>query len=47
VLKFPIVAVNDADTKHLFDNRLRPGQSTIDGIIRANEISFTGRGQNS
>src|SRR5437870_11090278 len=35
VLKFPIVAVNDADTKHLFDNRYGTGQSTIDGIIRA------------
>src|SRR6266581_1766728 len=35
VLQFPIVAVNDADTKHLFDNRYGTGQSTIDGIIRA------------
>src|SRR5499425_3296516 len=35
VLKFPIVAVNDADTKHLFDNRYGTGQSTIDGMIRA------------
>ena len=35
VLKYPIVAVNDADTKHLFDNRYGTGQSTIDGIIRA------------
>src|SRR6266849_9182121 len=34
-LKFPIIAVNDADTKHLFDNRYGTGQSTIDGIIRA------------
>src|SRR5450432_776301 len=35
VLKFPIVAVNDADTKHLFDNRYGTGQSTIEGITRA------------
>ncbi len=35
VLEYPIVAVNDADTKHLFDNRYGTGQSTIDGIIRA------------
>ena len=34
-LKYPIVAVNDADTKHLFDNRYGTGQSTLDGIIRA------------
>src|SRR5216683_1251141 len=35
VLKYPIIAVNDADTKHMFDNRYGTGQSTIDGIIRA------------
>jgi adenosylhomocysteinase len=35
VLKFPLIAVNDADTKHFFDNRYGTGQSTIDGIIRA------------
>lgn len=35
VLQYPIVAVNDADTKHLFDNRYGTGQSTVDGIIRA------------
>jgi adenosylhomocysteinase len=35
VLKFPVVAVNDADTKHLFDNRYGTGQSTLDGMIRA------------
>jgi adenosylhomocysteinase len=35
VLKYPIIAVNDADTKHLFDNRYGTGQSTVDGIIRA------------
>ena len=35
VLKFPVISVNDADTKHLFDNRYGTGQSTMDGIIRA------------
>src|SRR5581483_3711626 len=35
VLRYPIIAVNDADTKHLFDNRYGTGQSTIDGIVRA------------
>ena len=35
ILQYPIVAVNDADTKHLFDNRYGTGQSTVDGIIRA------------
>jgi adenosylhomocysteinase len=43
VLKFPIVAVNDADTKHLFDNRYGTGQSTLDGILRATNILFAGR----
>jgi adenosylhomocysteinase len=42
VLKFPIVAVNDADTKHLFDNRYGTGQSTLDGIIRATNLLFAG-----
>jgi adenosylhomocysteinase len=42
LLKFPIVAVNDADTKHLFDNRYGTGQSTIDGIIRATNVLFAG-----
>jgi adenosylhomocysteinase len=42
VLKFPIVAVNDADTKHLFDNRYGTGQSTIDGIIRATNMLIAG-----
>ncbi|MCX7919828.1 MAG: adenosylhomocysteinase [bacterium] len=41
-LKFPIIAVNDADTKHLFDNRYGTGQSTIDGILRATNILFAG-----
>ena len=34
MLKYPIVAVNEANTKHLFDNRYGTGQSTLDGIIR-------------
>ena len=42
VLKYPIVAVNDADTKHLFDNRYGTGQSTIDGILRATNLLFAG-----
>jgi adenosylhomocysteinase len=42
VLKYPIVAVNDADTKHLFDNRYGTGQSTIDGIIRATNFLLAG-----
>lgn len=42
VLAYPIVAVNDADTKHLFDNRYGTGQSTIDGIIRATNRLLAG-----
>ncbi len=42
-LRLPVVAVNDADTKHLFDNRYGTGQSTIDGIIRATGMLFAGR----
>lgn len=42
VLKYPIIAVNDADTKHLFDNRYGTGQSTIDGIIRATNFLLSG-----
>jgi adenosylhomocysteinase len=41
-LKFPVMAVNDADTKHLFDNRYGTGQSTLDGILRATNILFAG-----
>ena len=41
-LLYPIVAVNDADTKHLFDNRYGTGQSTMDGIIRATNILLAG-----
>ena len=43
VLKFPIVAVNDAETKHFFDNRYGTGQSTIDGIIRATNRLLAGQ----
>jgi len=41
-LKFPVIAVNDADTKHLFDNRYGTGQSTVDGIIRATDKLLAG-----
>jgi len=43
VLKYPIIAVNDAYTKYLFDNRYGTGQSTIDGIIRATNILLAGK----
>src|SRR6266568_1374480 len=43
VLKFPVIAVNDAQTKHFFDNRYGTGQSTIDGIIRATNALIAGR----
>ena len=42
-LKYPIIAVNDAYTKHLFDNRYGTGQSTLDGILRATNILFAGK----
>ena len=42
MLLFPLIAVNDADTKHLFDNRYGTGQSTVDGIVRATNILFSG-----
>jgi adenosylhomocysteinase len=42
-LAFPIIAVNDSDTKHLFDNRYGTGQSTIDGIVRATNILLAGK----
>jgi len=42
VLRYPIVAVNDAQTKHLFDNRYGTGQSTLDGILRATNILLAG-----
>jgi adenosylhomocysteinase len=43
VLQFPVIAVNDAQTKHFFDNRYGTGQSTIDGIIRATNVLLAGR----
>jgi adenosylhomocysteinase len=42
VLKYPIIAVNDAQTKHFFDNRYGTGQSTLDGIIRATNLLIAG-----
>ncbi len=42
-LRYPIIAVNEADTKHLFDNRYGTGQSTLDGITRATNILWAGR----
>ena len=42
-LNFPVIAVNDAQTKHLFDNRYGTGQSTIDGIVRATNVLLAGR----
>ena len=42
-LKYPIIAVNDADTKHMFDNRHGTGQSTLDGITRATNLLWAGR----
>ena len=42
-LKIPVIAVNDADAKHLFDNRYGTGQSTIDGIIRATDMLLAGK----
>ena len=42
ILRYPIVAVNDAQTKHLFDNRYGTGQSTLDGILRATNVLLAG-----
>ncbi len=42
-LKFPVIAVNDADTKHLFDNRYGTGQSTLDGVVRATDCLMAGK----
>jgi adenosylhomocysteinase len=42
-LKFPVIAINDADTKHLFDNRYGTGQSTLDGVIRATNTLIAGK----
>jgi adenosylhomocysteinase len=43
MLKFPVIAVNDAQTKHFFDNRYGTGQSTLDGIIRATNVLLAGK----
>jgi adenosylhomocysteinase len=43
LLPFPVIAVNDAQTKHLFDNRYGTGQSTLDGVIRATNLLMAGR----
>jgi adenosylhomocysteinase len=43
LLRFPVIAVNDAETKHFFDNRYGTGQSTIDGILRATNILIAGK----
>lgn len=43
VLQFPVIAVNDAQTKHFFDNRYGTGQSTLDGVIRATNVLLAGR----
>ncbi len=42
VLRFPVIAVNDSQTKHLFDNRYGTGQSTVDGILRATNLLLSG-----
>lgn len=42
-LEYPIIAINDADTKHLFDNRYGTGQSTLDGITRATNLLWAGK----
>jgi adenosylhomocysteinase len=42
-LKFPVIAVNDAQTKHFFDNRYGTGQSTIDGIVRSTNVLLAGK----
>jgi adenosylhomocysteinase len=42
-LRYPVIAVNDADTKHLFDNRYGTGQSTLEGILRATHILLSGK----
>ena len=43
MLAFPVMAVNDAMTKHFFDNRYGTGQSTLDGIIRATNVLMAGK----
>jgi adenosylhomocysteinase len=43
ILRYPLIAVNEADTKHMFDNRYGTGQSTLDGIIRATNVLLAGK----
>lgn len=43
MLRYPVIAVNEADTKHLFDNRYGTGQSTLDGLIRATNLLLAGK----
>jgi adenosylhomocysteinase len=43
VLRYPLIAINEADTKHLFDNRYGTGQSTLDGVIRATNVLLAGK----
>ena len=43
VLRFPVLAVNESDTKHMFDNRYGTGQSSLDAIIRSTNVLFAGR----
>jgi adenosylhomocysteinase len=43
ILRYPLIAVNEADTKHMFDNRYGTGQSTLDGIIRATNVLMAGK----
>jgi adenosylhomocysteinase len=43
LLKFPVIAVNDANCKHMFDNRYGTGQSTLDGVIRATDVLLAGK----
>ena len=46
-LKFPIIAVNESDTEHLFDNRYGTGQSTLDGLLRATNVLLCGKNLSS
>jgi adenosylhomocysteinase (EC 3.3.1.1) len=43
VLRYPVIAVNNAFTKYLFDNRIGTGQSTVDGIVRATNLLIAGK----
>src|SRR2546430_13034971 len=43
ILRYPLIAINEADTKHMFDNRYGTGQSTLDRIIRATNVLVAGK----